>query len=210
MPSLGLPSALADRGKRGLLGPLGRQPEPGPPPSTLVFLGPPPSLCPRSTEGGRRWSPALPLPTPAVNLLSGTKTRSFVTAVGSFPCPASHPCLPSSPLLLSVLFPTCSRATFPPFLFPPSLPPSSLFLSFSLDPFVVSSTLCDPLRFLMLTGVFKLPFQVKIIYRLCVCMCVCACVCTHVCACTCPRACAWTPGCVRAERSLGVLASLGA
>ena len=94
MPSLGLPSALTDRGKRGLSGPLGRQPEPGPPPSTLVVLGPPSSLCPRSTEVGRRWSPALPLPTPAVNLLSGTKRRSFVTAVGSFPCPASHPCLP--------------------------------------------------------------------------------------------------------------------
>lgn len=85
------------------------------------------------------------------------------------PLPALFPSSPVSalPNLLSGYLPSLPLS---------SLPPSSLFLSFSLHPFVVSSTLCDPLRFLMLTGVFKLPFQVKIIYRLCVHMSACVCV----------------------------------
>ena len=80
MPSLGLPSALADRGKRGLSGPLGRQPEPGPPPSTLVFPGPPPPLCPRSTEGGGGGAQPAPCPLQSPH-----------------PPPAAPPTLPAAP-----------------------------------------------------------------------------------------------------------------
>lgn len=119
------------------------------------------------------------------------------------PLPALFPSPVSAlPHLLSGYLP-CLPSSF--------LPPSclSFFLLFSLHPFVISSTLCDPLRFLTLTGVLKLPFQVNIIYRLCVCARVCACVYTGVCV--------HVPSCMcldsrlhnRAERSLGVLASLG-
>ena len=98
------------------------------------------------------------------------------------PLPALFPSSVSAlPNPLSGYLP--SLPAFPLSFLPPSISP--LFLS--LCPFVISSTLCDPLRFPMI-GVFKLLFRVKIIHSMCVCACVCACVCT------CPHARALTPG----------------